>query len=275
MRLSKSVKISVLLMVCLTWSFGMAFAATLEGSVEHSETLHPVDAFEVGAQYDETLLPNGENSEGSWWRVPNWLAGEWQKTGKIEVLSFTDLKTNQAIPSKKLNRVTYRDREVLGHQVDGQGQIWTYVPVPCIMKSMSGTTTNVNVVNKFDVVSETKDSITLKIFCVTVMVNSDNKVISICQRESLQTWTPVNDRLVSIKDSTKFFDRDGEPIAAKTMLTHTHRCGAYCPVNYIDKSTHRPLRPNPYLVSSRAISLNLRDSFAEYLRTHNLTSLIP
>jgi hypothetical protein len=272
MRLRQTLQNFALLLACLSWSAGLACAETisLEGSVEHSETLHPVDAFTVGAEYDENLLPSGVDSEGNWWRVPKWLAGQWEKTGKIEVLSFTDLKTNQSIPSKKRTRVTYHDREVLGHQSDGHGQIWTYVPVPCIMKSSAGETTNVNVINAFDVVSETPESITLKIFCVTVMVDSNNKVTSICQRESLQTWTPVNDHLISIKDSTKFFDRDGVPLAAKKMQTYTHRCGGYCPVNYIDKATHRPLHSNP-----SAIPLNLRNSFAEFLRTHNLTSLIP
>lgn len=273
MRLLKTIKNSVLLLACLSWSAGLASAQniSLEGSVEHSEKLHPVNLFTVGAEYDEKLLPSGLDSEGNWWRVPDWLAGQWEKTGKIEVLSFIDLQTNQAIPSKKKTSVTYQDREVLGHQSDGQGQIWTYVPVPCVMKSYSEdtSTTNVNVINSFDVAGETKDSITLKIFCVTVMVDHHNKVVSICQRESLQTWTPVNKHLISIKDSTKFFDRDGVALAAKTMQTYTHRCGKYCPVNYIDKVTLRPLR------YPSSIPLNLRNSFADFLRTHNLTSLIP
>ncbi|MDZ4832608.1 MAG: hypothetical protein SGJ27_02285 [Candidatus Melainabacteria bacterium] len=280
----RTIKSLVLSLICLSWSGAMACAEglSLEGKIEHSEMLHPVDAFKIGADYDETLLPSGEDSDGNWWRVPRWLAGQWEKTGKIEVLSFTDLKTNEAIKSKKRNRVSYHDREVLGHQSDCEGQVWTYVPLPCIMKSSAGDKTNVNVINSFDVVEETKDSLTVKIFCVTVMLDSNNKVISICQRESLQTWTPVNEHLISIKDSTKFFDRDGQPIAAKKMLTYSQRCGGYCPVNYTDRMTHRPMRGSGYRTMDRenlpgqyGVPLDLRNSFAEFLRTHNLTSLTP
>lgn len=283
MRLPHSTTKSVLLIACLIWGGGAAFAESLslEGTVEHSEFVQPLDGFRIGAEFDKTQLPACEEGAGSWYPVPDWLAGQWHKTGKIDVLSFTDLKTQQPVPSKKRIHVGYPTNEVLGHQKDGHGKVWTYVPVPCVVRTTQGNNTNVNVINSFDLVDQTKDTMTVRMFAVTLTVNSNNKIISICQRESLQTWTPVSEKKVSIHDSTKFFDRDGEAIYSKVVRTHSEKCGTYCPVNYIDRATQQPmqwqqsyklpteLRNSPY------VPLDLRDSFAGFLRTHNLTSLIP
>lgn len=274
---------AVLLFACLTWSGGTTLAQPLliEGRVEHSENLHPVDAFQVGDDFNDSLLPNSADGESNWWPVPAWLTGQWHKTGRIEVLSFTDLKTNQPIASKKVVRVEYPDTEMLGHQKDGDGQVWTYFPIPCVLRTYSGNHTNVNVYNGFDVVDKREKSVSVRLFIVTIMVdNTTRKVVSVCQRESLQTWTPAGGERVSILDSTRFFDREGVPIAAKKTQTHANKCRDYCRVNFIHRDTHRPARFQEYtlpadLKSSRYAPLDLRDSLAGFLRSRNLTSRIP
>ncbi|MBX9666929.1 MAG: hypothetical protein K2X93_04885 [Candidatus Obscuribacterales bacterium] len=254
----------------------------LEAQVEHSEYQQPLDDFKVGSALDESLLPTGQDGQGNWWRVPGWLAGQWQKTGRITVLSFKDLATNEEVPGPKHVKVHYPDNEVLGHQTDCHGDIWTYVPIPYVVRTISGGRTNVNIVNAFDEVEADDDSVTLRIFTVTLVVdNATSKVISVCQRESLQTLTAVNESKMEIVDSTKFFDRDGKAIYSKKLLTHSQRLGRFSPTHFLDRSTNRPL---PWRASyklprdlrdSAYVPLDLRDSFASFLRSHNLTALIP
>ncbi len=284
MKCSWTTKVSVFLIASLSWA-GSAFAGDtirLEAQIEHSEYQSPVDDFKVGSELDESLLPTGQDGQGSWWRVPNWLAGQWQKTGRITVLSFKDLTTNEEVPSPRHIKVDYPDNEVLGHQTDGHGDIWTYVPIPYVVRTISGNHTNVNIVNAFDEVDADADSVTLKIFTVTLVVNnSTKKVVSVCQRESLQTLTVVNDSKVEIMDSTRFFDRDGKAIFSKKLLTHSQRLGRFAPTHFLDRTTNRPLpwhasyklprdlRDSPY------VPVDLRDSFESFLRSHNLATLIP
>jgi hypothetical protein len=278
-----SVFSSVLAIACLIQPAGSALAEplVLQGSIEHSDVLQPLDTFKVGADFDSSLLPTNESCEGNWWRVPNWLAGKWHKNGKLKVLSFIDVQTKAPVPTKKRIHVNYPDNEVLGHQTDTSGQVWTFVPLPCVGRTYSGDQINVNIYHSFDLVDEKQDSITVRLFLVTLIVNKDsNKVISVCQRESLQTWTALDDDTVSILDSTKFFDRDGVPLAEKKILSQSQKCGDYCPVNYIDRSTHRPLRHQAFSIpadirNSQNVPLDLRNSLADFLRTKKLTSLIP
>ncbi len=271
-----------LITTCLILCAGMVKAETLslEGKVEHSESVSPFDNISVGTKFDENSLPRGEN-EGHWWRVPKWLQGHWHKTGKIEILAFHDLQKDEPVPFKKHVTVSYPHNEVIGHQTDQRGQVWAYVPIPSVVKTVQGNHINVNVINGFDVMDEQEESITIRIFAVTVMVdNTSHKVISICQRESLQTWNSIRNNEVTIHDSTKFFDRDGVPIFTKKMLSHTKKCASFSPVNFIDRISHSPTPRQDYyipteLCNSKNLPIDLRTSFAEYLRTHNLSLLIP
>lgn len=284
MRLIRSLIASAMLLSYLSIGIGAACAESLllQGTIEHSDRLDPLDRYQVGATFDEEQLPANSSCEGNWWRVPSWLAGRWHKKSKLQVLSYTDLQTNQPIPTPKTVKVQYPEAEVLGHQTDRKGSVWTFVPLPCVGRTYSGPHMNVNIYHSFDLVEEKKNSMTVRLFLVTLMVSREtNKIVSICQRESLQTWTLQDDDHVEILDSVKFFDKDGVPLATKQLLSQSHRCNSYCPVNFLDKRTHRPIA-NPSLSSVPAsirdlsyVPLDLRDSFADYLRNHDLTSLIP
>lgn len=283
MRFTRSLIASAMLLSYLSIGIGAAFADSLllEGKIEHSDKLDPLDRYQVGTEFDESLLPTNTDCSGNWWRVPDWLAGKWHKKGKLHILEYTDLQRNEPIPSPRTVKVHYPDAEVLGHQTDRNGRVWTFVPLPCVGRTYSGPHMNVNIYHSFDLLEEKQNSMTVRLFLVTLMVSREtNKVVSICQRESLQTWTLVDDHHVSILDSTKFFDKDGVPLATKQLLSYSHRCNSYCPVDFLDKRTHRPvsypsMTISPSMRSLSYVPLDLRDSFADYLRDHNLTSLIP
>lgn len=251
---------------------------TLQGGVEHSDMLEPLNSFQLGEYLDERLLPSNQGCNGNWWPVPDWLAGSWHKKGTIETLEFIDLQTNKPIPCKKKIHVNYPDNEILGHQEDGAGQVWTFVPLPCVMRTSTVEHTNVNVYHSFDLVHSSEDYITVRLFLVTIMVsNETQKVVSICQRESLQTWKIVDDDTISIHDSVKFFDKDGRALATKKMLSYSKKFRDFCPVAYIDRVTHRPIRNKHLKVPDSlfgygAIPLDLKNSLAEFLRSKNLTS---
>jgi len=257
-----------------------AQSLSLECGIEHSEFMQPVEGFHIGSQIDHKLLPSGDDARGHWWQVPDWMAGKWHKTGKIDVLSFTDLKTNEPVKSKKRLHVHYPDNEVLGHQQDRHGQIWTYIPIPCVIRTQSGGRTNVSVLRSFDVVDDSKDNFTVRMYLFSLVTEGEDKVISICQRECLQTWTPIDNDTISIVESTKFFDKEGEAIYAKKTQTYSEKCGKYCQVNWVDRQTQRPLDWGNYkapeeLAGSVHVPIDLRNSLAEFLKTKNLTSLIP
>ncbi len=235
----------------------------LEGRVEHSPKLSPVDDYwKIGAKFEKKRLPAPDQGL-TWWKVPSWLAGSWKTEGKVRRLSLKEIggERSQGFDAIDIN---YPDIEVIGYQKDAEAAVWTCVPTPYIGRTVQGKNMNVSVIYSADPLTVSEKEVVIKFLARTIVVNKkDNKIVSVTQRESLQTYRPIEDGKVLVQASMRFFDENGEARYESKVLSHERRKDSY-------KET--PYLPSP---AKEPTLIDLRRSFAAYLKRKNLKYLIP
>lgn len=235
----------------------------LEGTIQHSAALPPVDPkLKPGAKFDLRRLPINQPLVLLWWRVPEWLAGTWHNSGKVKRLSFVDLQHPERKEGYNLLDIHYPDSEVIGYQEDRGRAIWTCVMTPYMGRTKQGENTNVSVIHSAVPLETSQTQVVLKFLATTVVIGKNKRIVSISQRESIQTYRPVDANKVIVLSSMKFFDDTGEAKYESELLSHCQR--------------QLPFRELPYLPSPEPFTLiDLRQSFDKFLRSQQMDALIP
>src|SRR5277367_3730685 len=111
-----------------------ATAKMLEGKVEHSVTLPPTEAsLRPGNRFREgTAIANSAFVRNHWFRIPNWLAGNWHYDERTTVYQF-DYSTGRAT-NKPVKAVDIATR-TFGHQMDPKGNVWQFDQTPYTVES--------------------------------------------------------------------------------------------------------------------------------------------
>lgn len=238
----------------------------LEGKIEHSASLPPVDPhWKVGRKLDENKLPSpGSHSTIIWWRIPDWLAGTWRTTGKVKRLSLINLERSEQTSGFDAIDVKYPDAEVIGYQRDRQGYIWTCVPAPYVGRSVQKDGINISVVHSALPLELSDNQVVIRFLATTMTVDRQKgRIISVTQRESLQTYKPIETGKLLVQASMRYFDAEGNPRYESKVLSQSSRHELYKETSYLPASGLVPTL------------IDLRKSFDNFLRSKNMDALIP
>lgn len=236
----------------------------LEGKIEHANTLPPVNPkLRPGAKFDLRKMPIDAPLSLLWWRVPDWLSGTWKNEGKVRRLNFIDLEHPEKREGFDMVDVAYPDNEVIGYQEDRYHNVWTAVLTPYMGRTRQGANTNLSVVHSAIPLEISEKQIVLKFLATTAVVSKANKrIVSVSQRESIQTYRPIEGNLVIVLASMKFFDENGKAKFSSEILSHTQK--------------QLPFQEVPFLPAPDSFAVvDLRQSLDKFLRSHGLDHFRP
>lgn len=237
----------------------------LQGKIEHSASLSAVGPqWKVGKRFDPQKLPVTGSQSVLWWRIPDWLAGTWRTSGKVKRLSFRDLEHAELTQGFDAIDIKYPDSEVIGYQQDRDGFVWTCVPTPYVGRTEQGDRINISIIYSATPVDLTDSQVVVKFLATTLTVDrTKGKIMSVTQRESLQTYRPIEKGRVLVQASMKFFDEDGIARYESSVLSQTRQ--------------HEPYRESPYLPAPGEVPtlIDMRKSFDNFLQARRLDALIP
>lgn len=236
----------------------------LEGKIELPATMPPMNPkWKTGSRFDFKMLPNAGSESLTWWKVPHWLQGTWRTEGKIKRLHLTDKKTSDKQGYGDVE-IRYPDLEVIGYQQDREGYVWTCVPSPYVGRSVQAGRANLSIVHSAVPVVLADNEVVIRFVASTLIVDmATGKLISVTQRESLQTYRPIETGKVLVQAEMKFYDENGLPRYESKVLSQARRKGHFHETPYLPISG-----PVPTLI-------DLRGSFDNFLRTKHWEQLIP
>ena len=220
--------------------------------------------WKVGKRFDPEKLPVTGSQSVVWWRIPDWLAGTWQTYGKVKRLSLRDLEHAEQTLGFDAIDIKYPDSEVIGYQQDRDGFVWTCVPAPYVGRTEQENRINVSIIHSALPVALSDNEVVIKFLATTLTVDrTKRKIVAVTQRESLQTYRPIEKGKVLVQASMKFFNEDGIARYESTVLSQSRQ--------------REPYKESPYIPAPGEVPtlIDMRKSFDNFLHTRQLDALIP
>lgn len=228
----------------------------LQGGVDHSESLPPVDkTLRSGARFDERTFTNVVPNN-LWVAIPPWMAGVWETRNETQ-LEVVDLTFPGLGTTNQPRMFTRHDTWVFGMQADKYGQIWHFINVPSYRKvSLAATTEHRRETSKeFLFVSESR--VMTRYRFLAVIVNAEtNKIQQVRQQETVMLYKPESQNVLKGFGSIKIFSQEGIPLLISKNYTPFYRTQHFAPI---------PLYHG----------IDMRKSFRDYLVSHNLAERVP
>lgn len=245
----------MLLAIVLTFACSLGAQAQLQGGIEHSEQVEPADKrLQVGADFEDDYFKN-VHANNLWVPIPDWLAGVWHTRTETQ-LAIRDLRF--AFLSNHIPITFARSDEwVFGMQSDKTGQIWHFINVPAYKKVLTGKTYEFRheLSKQFPYTDDDKVVAKYRFTAFTVDIRS-RKIKRVHQQESVMTFTPDGMDVVRMDGSVKMFEVQGTPRAISKNVVPLFKTKQYAPIPvYAD--------------------IDMRQSFCQYLLSHNLKDRIP
>jgi hypothetical protein len=225
----------------------------LKLGIEHSSRLAPIpDFLQAGSIFDSKLLEGG-NDKLIWYRIPNWLAGQWQRTRETRVFSH-DYASGYVDNSQS----TFMSEQIadFGVQKDREGNIWNCNLKPKAV-SDHGSYFSVALMQAKEPVRSTNKEIIFREVYTVLDVQKESKLITDSYlMESLTRHRPLPDGNLETNMSFEVYNAGGTPRSVQENVSQDQRKG---PPDLIDNYKGR----------------NLKAEFAEFLRNNNLGNLVP
>lgn len=224
----------------------------LEGSVQHSEQLAPLDeSLRPGKVFDPSKLTD-RTVKYEWYRIPNWLAGLWYT--QSETVKGVDLRNGLINPPQERKR---SDKHLFGMQMDAQGSIWHCIVLPRkhVVASDPITEDRLETTRDF-FMTQPDEVITTYRFTAVQVNNSSHRIVQTHQQESILHLRPLDNDRLQVRGSLKTFDFDGRPMFQGASFMTFYRSRPF-----VELPTYR--------------DADMRQLFKQYLIAHNLPNLVP
>lgn len=225
----------------------------LKLGIEHSGKLDPVpENLQAGSIFDSRLLEGG-NDKLTWYRIPDWLAGQWERRMETRVYS-------QDIASGYVDRSqnTFMSEQVaaFGLQKDKQGHIWN-----CNLKPQAvsdhGSYQSIALMRAKEPIRVTENEIIFREIYTVLDVQKQSKLITDSyMMEAITRHRPISDNQIETQMSFEVYNAGGIPRSIQENTATDRRIG---PPDLIDVYKGR----------------DLRKEFAEFLRNTSQERLIP
>lgn len=225
----------------------------LKLGIEHAGKLDPIpDNLQAGAIFDSRLLEGGSDKL-TWYRIPNWLAGQWQRRMETRVFS-QDIASGYSDSTQN----TFMSEQVadFGVQKDKQGQIWN-----CNLKPQAisdhGSYRSIALMRAKEPIRVTdREIIFREIYTVLDVQKQSNLITDSYMMEALTRHRPIGDNQIETHMSFEVYNAGGKPRSLQENTATDRRIG---PPDLIDAYKGR----------------DLKKEFAEFLRSTNQEKLIP
>lgn len=252
-------KLSLLSGVLLFLSLGFqlsplpADAYTIEGKIEHVETMPAMEQSQrKGAQFDlnaaEEIHPNNH-----WVQIPAWMAGTWSVREETAVL-------RQDMRSGSIDRVPFRFKArqefTYGSQRDRQGNIWHFIGAPYTSKTNLSDYDEIHEVKEKEFLTVSNHQVTIRTVVGVIRVSSTGRVKDSFQQESITNYAPMEDGYMKLTSSTKTFSDTGKPLHLQENEADIKRVKAFVERDSADNK-------------------DLRSLFRHFLTTNGLSNLMP
>ncbi|HEY9792508.1 MAG TPA: hypothetical protein V6D22_19055 [Candidatus Obscuribacterales bacterium] len=223
----------------LLWSLSATVLAApldaqmLKGAVEQTDR---ADELQVGAKFDQTLLPPNATRE-FWYLVPPWAAGTWEHR-EVTVETSRGRSTGYD-----------RGRETIGRQADAAGQIWD-----CILLPMTNSDEAASAVSVFITRNQWVDNTHPDRLCF----HSTGLEIRYAKKgRKVNLKKPFDQELCFLPQTDgRILQRNRDIVAGKIMSAQCYRVAPFTPVN-------------------EAAGHDLRQSLAQFLHSTGRDDLIP
>ncbi|MBU6450659.1 MAG: hypothetical protein KGS72_02695 [Cyanobacteria bacterium REEB67] len=209
---------------------GPALAYTIEGKVEHVESLPAVERkFSPGVEFDQSLELSPDNI---WIKVPSWLAGVW--SARQETMVFRrDFRSGKE--SSERRDFKAKQDFTYGQQADKSGQVWHYLGVPYTSKSTRSQAIEIHEVKEKQLVQGGSDEVTFRAVATVILVDDfTSRIKRTYQQESLTSYQPIAEDRLSMTASTKVFDAQGQPQTLQENEAIIKRARRFQPIDRKD-----------------------------------------
>jgi hypothetical protein len=202
--------------------------APIKMSVEHAEYLPEENTVTPGKPFLKTMMPMTELF--TWYQVPDWLAGKWHREVEFSIGQGTDGRPISTMRKSKAD-------VVYGHQLDKQGDTWSFIQVPFTQTIDSGPYIYYKLTKTFEpsilenhhfVIRTTSDD-------VKVLKNT-GKIQEVFRREEIhELKAGPGDSKVSALISIRQFDMKGHPTLTAGAQYELDKTGPFTEVRYWTK----------------------------------------
>lgn len=188
----------------------------LQAGIAHSEYLAPVPETQRPGKIFRSAIVKPAARAANRFRVPEWLAGVWQRMEASEI-SRTELPSGKKL--RPAGNQIARVRDVFGSYRDAKGQVWQlFNPLKAAGQVDRGASMDYHNVHGYDLVITGPRSAAVKVRASHTLVSKANRRISkVYQDEELNKYSLLSDGRLQTDSSVKVFDMDGKPF----LLTRT------------------------------------------------------
>lgn len=265
-------KILLVLTLVALQADGYVYAEPLKGKVQH-EAEQPIyegglfDRQEIGTmpagiRFDDSVEPAGpefklhklfssinlpvEDKEDTWYQIPRWRAGSFHREKQIDHTLSGDIES--------ISRADH----VYGMQVDRNGGIWHHMSWPRITRISLDGYSQYKIINRYEPVTMSDNEYCVKICSTNIDVDDKTgKVIRVGKQEEFDRYFPAGNGIARGNCLIQGFSQHGRP------NTTIERC-----------SVEEELT-KPFAVVNTFRGKNLKESFCNYLQSHDKATLIP
>ncbi len=225
----------------------------LQGGVQHAEDMAPLSHnLQTGSIYDEKSIASTADQTG-WYEIPEWLSGKWLREEETIISTyFFATKVKQSEP----RTIAMREIADFGVQRDRAGHVWHY---RLASKGVAdcGSYLAIAFVQTQEPLHVADDLVVVRDVFVEIQVNKEtNVILHSSQAESITRYRPVRDGLIKTTMSVKVFKEDGTPYTVQKNMSFDKRIELF-------KATD--------VYKSR----NMRQAFADFLRSRGQENLVP
>lgn len=186
---------------------------SLKATIQHSDSLPPLPAkYQTGAFLGAYGLPpltgRPEPKTTVQFKVPDWLAGRWQRSASNET-KRTELPSGKALKPAGITQAVTSD--IFGSYRDNEGQIWQVFSSQHATGEVDrGDLIDHHTVTKYNLEVVGAKSAVVEVRAYHLVVSKkQHRIVQSYQDEELNTYTLVADGKVRTDSSVKVFDGAG------------------------------------------------------------------
>lgn len=190
-------------------------APHLRATIHHSDSLPPLPAkYQAGAFYGAYGLPTPtgtrEPSINARFRIPEWLAGKWQRSQSLET-QRTELPSGKVL--KPAGLTAAKTFDVFGTYRDKDGQIWqVFSSAHATGEVDRGEFTDKHTVSRYNLEIVGENAVVVEVRAYHLVISKKQmRIVHSYQDEEFNTYTLIADGKVKTDSSVKVFDGNGAP----------------------------------------------------------------
>jgi hypothetical protein len=225
--------------------------AAAKGGASASRTLFPAkvsaadERFRPHKLFAEAELPKEATEEG-WYRIPEWRAGKYLREKQTDHTITGDVT------------IKSRVEHVYGMQQDRSGGIWHHRSWPHITKVDMDGYTEYKIIEKYEPIEGAPNEFAFKVSSTDIDVdNKTNRIKRVTKQLEVDRYTPGPNGTAIGECEWQGYTADGNP---NTQVEH---------------SSVEEMQMEPFRVVNFWRNKDLRASFHQYLRSHDMADLIP